>query len=311
MHIEKHQLEQAMQIRYISLRFTIQFHGDAHLPMNKTSAIRGGIGEMLLCANCVRDRNCEACDFAQECMVRRTLYSQFEKKPAFVTTGESVGYVLECENLEEFFEAGSTLEFQLFLFGKTIVYFSQFLQAISQLGVVGLGKGHARFSLVSIRNARGKEILDGHSIYMKHYRIQTVGDYVRYRLAKTSFWENVICFRSPVTLKYQGEFQKTLTLEAVIPSVFRRLYILGCFEGLDCLELRWEEDYPKVLATDSRPVQVPRYSGTHNQRMVLHGVKGTMQLSEISEELRAVLLAGEVMHIGKNTSFGFGKYRLK
>lgn len=305
-----HHLEQALQIRYVKLHFKIQFREDSRLPMNKVSAIRGGIGEMLLCSNCIRDRDCEHCDFESECIVKRTMYSQFDKKPAFVTTGESAGYVLECENYEEVFYAGDSLNFQLILFGKTIVYFSQFLQAIYQLGSAGLGKEHAQYDLVSIRNTRGKEILEGQNVRMEYYKVQTVRDYVEYRVRQNTVWENRIRFKTPVTLKYQGQYQEKLIPEAVIRAVFRRIYILDCFEGMDCEELYWQEDFPKVLKESTEKITVYRYSERKNQKIGLHGIKGEMLLSEIPKELLAVLLAGEVIHIGKNTSFGFGRYRV-
>ena len=40
------------------------------------------------------------------------------------------------------------------------------------------------------------------------------------------------------------------------------------------------------------------------------GDRGGMQLEKIPDDLILLLLAGEVTHIGKNTSFGFGRYRL-
>lgn len=55
---------------------------------------------------------------------------------------------------------------------------------------------------------------------------------------------------------------------------------------------------------------VRRYSSTQDQKMPLKGIKGEMRLSHIPGELMPALLAGEVLHIGKNTSFGFGKYRV-
>lgn len=303
-------LRQALQIRYVKLHFQIRFVEATRLPVNKVSAIRGGIGEMLLRANCIRDRNCAECDFEQECIVRRTMYSKFDVKPAFVTTGDSVGYVLECENYEELFAEGDRLEFYLILFGKTIVYFSQFLQAVYQLGSVGIGKEHSRYRLVSIRNTVGKEILDGANVLMEHYVVQTIGDYVGYRLKQESVWENRIRFKTPVTLKYQGRMQERLTIEALIPAVFRRLYILDCFEGLECEEIRWQGIWPKVLQESSRKISVLRYSSTQDQRMTLWGIKGELLLSEIPPELLPALLAGEVMHVGKNTSFGFGRYQV-
>ncbi len=308
--MELQQVKRALQVRYIKLHFGLRLLEDTILPVNKVSSVRGGIGEMLLRANCIRDRDCEKCDFEDECIVRRTMYSRFEKKPEFVTSGESAGYVLECENYEEEFQMGDILEFQLLLFGKTIVYFSQFVQAVYQLGTVGLGREDSHYEIAYIRNTLGKDILKGMNICMDQCKVLTLRDYVAYRLRQNPGQEGRIRFKTPVTLKYQGEFQQHLSMEAVLPAVLRRIFIMDCFENLKCEALRWEEEYPKVLQESSRPITVYRYSSTQDQKMPLKGIKGEMVLSEIPEGLLPVLLAGEVLHIGKNTSFGFGRYRI-
>ena len=303
-------LEQALKIRYVRLHFQIRFWEHTRLPMNKVLALRSGIGEMLLRANCIRNRKCGVCDFEKECIVRRTMYFLFEKdkKPVFITTGESVGYMLECENYQEEFYGGEVLGFQLILFGKTIVYFSQFLQAVFQLGHAGIGKEHSTYDIVSIKNTRSKEMLKGQDILMEHYEVETVGDYVGRRLNKQGTWEKSIRFKTPVTLKYRGEFQNNLSLEAVLPAIFRRIYILDCFEGLDCGEMEWKGDWLETVKSEARMITVYRYSGTQDQKVALRGVKGQLVLSDFPEEMLPVLLAGEVTHIGKNTSFGFGRY---
>ena len=63
-----------LDIRYVKLEFTLTFPNSCVLPISKASAIRGGMGEMLLRANCIRDRNCDNCDFVEECIVQRTMY---------------------------------------------------------------------------------------------------------------------------------------------------------------------------------------------------------------------------------------------
>ena len=98
----------ALQVRFIKLCFTIIFIENSVLPVDKVSAIRGGMGEMHHSMNCVHDRQYEVCDFESKCIVQRTMYSKFEKSPEFVTTGESIGYVLECENGREYFRKWET-----------------------------------------------------------------------------------------------------------------------------------------------------------------------------------------------------------
>ena len=305
-------LSNAFQIRYIKLHFTLEFPEVTTLPKHKVSAIRGGVGEMLLRANCVRDRKCEVCDFRTECMVQRTMYSQFEIHPSFVTTGESVGYVYECTDYREEFLAGDHLEFNLLLFGKTIVYFNQYMQAICALGQQGLGKNHSRFYIVGVKNSKLQPILSGNTLNMAKYEIQTVADYVEYRLKQMQNTpvSHKLAFDTPLTLKYKGEFLNEFQIEAIVASAQRRIYMLDCFEGIENEWYREVVPLPQTIRQESRLQGVERYSSRKQEKMLLRGIKGFIETEPIKEELLQILLAGELLHIGKNTSFGFGQYKI-
>lgn len=303
----------AFDIRYVKLHFTAQIEEDTRLPINKVSALRGGMGEMLLRANCVRDRNCEACDFETECIVRRTMYSKMEIQPAFMTRGDSVGYVLECEDYREIFFAGDTFSFNLILFGKTIVYFSQFLNAFYALGQNGLGTEKSRFRIIGVTNSRNESVLDGNSIYMKKYVITSLKNYIQYRENALAGAERItIKFQSPLSLKYKGEQQERFRIGAVMSACRRRVYMLDCFEGIEC---DLPDDNSIVLPEEGeeshRSVRVRRYSSRTDTGMELKGIEGSLEITKPTQESLRLLIAGELVHIGKNTSFGFGRYRLK
>lgn len=311
----KAELSKALNIRYVKLHFTLMFSEPARMPKNKTSAIRGGMGEMLLRANCIRDRKCENCDFYSECIVQRTMYSQFSIKPEFVTTGDSIGYVIECENLEEKFKAGDTLQFNLILFGKTIVYFNQYMQALFALGRVGIGRYQAKFQIVSVTNTKNHPILDGDNIYMEYYMILTVENYVRYRFKELEQqgMEGILNFKTPLTVKYKAEWIQEFHMEAILNAIRRRIFMLDCFEGIetDMDEIYEMVQIPHIVCQESRFVGIERYSARQDRKMVLRGLEGYAELDHIPIDILPLLLAGELIHIGKNTSFGFGRYRLK
>ena len=65
---------------------------------------------------------------------------------------------------------------------------------------------------------------------------------------------------------------------------------------------------PKFLQQEHHLVHVCRYSTRKNEKMILKGIKGQALLSELSEDIWQILIVGELIHIGKNTSFGFGRY---
>lgn len=310
----KFNIKEALDVRYVKLHFTLMFPEACILPLSKASAIRGGMGEMLLRANCIRDRECEMCDFAKECIVQRTMYSQFDDKPAFITTGDSVGYVVECENYQEIFEAGDTLEFNLILFGKTIVYFNQYLQAFFALGQNGLGKEHGRFIITQVCNTKGQPILDGTDVYMKYYQVETLQGYVDYRMRQVAEGEipKRMVFCTPLTQKFQGQFLEEFDMEAITKSIQRRLYMLNCFEGKDIIDFYQENlEVPEIVSQTVKEIRVGRYSSRQDSKMFLKGIKGEILLDEMPETLLELYLAGELIHIGKNTSFGFGRYKLR
>lgn len=308
-------LEKLLQIRYIKLHFYLEILRDGLLPRHKSSALRGGMGQMLLMTNCIRDKNCEKCDFEEDCLVRRMMYPKMEIRPKFMTQQDSEGYILECENQEESFSAGEILEFNLLLFGRTIVYFYQFLQAFYYLGMQGLGSERVPFRVHHVTNTTRELIVEGSNIYMENFHILKLADYVSYRLGKAIIHDsNTLVFHSPLTMKYKGEFQEKLDPEAILAAVERRLYILNCFEGK-----RENENYARVLIQDHVPasagqhayiVKIPRYSGTQNKKVSFQGIRGYCILSEMDDVARILLIAGELVHIGKNTSFGFGRYTL-
>ena len=151
--------ERRLSILYIKLQFSLVFQENTVLPEEKVSALRGGMGEMLLRQNCVSDRICEECIFESACIVRKTMYTHMEKKPSFMQGNDSIGYLIECEDYRTNIKAGDTVGFSLTLFGNNIVYFGQYLQAFSSLGMYGLGKNHSRYEIQEIRNMYGQSIL--------------------------------------------------------------------------------------------------------------------------------------------------------
>lgn len=306
----------ALKVQFIKLRFTIIFLSDSILPKDKVSAIRGGMGEMLLRMNCVRDRQCGLCEFEAECIVNRTLYSKFAKKPDFVTTEGSAGYILECENRKNTFKAGEKLNFYLILFGKTIVHFNQFFQAFTALGQQeGIGKYHAKFQIGSITNTEGMPIVTGNLVNMDRYVIHTLYDYIMFRkmYLDISLEKYMIIFDTPLTLKYKSEYLHEFQIEAIFSAIKRRIYILNCLEGID--ETLLENDIPSPLPEVSQQehylVKVNRYSIRKNEKMTLKGLRGHMTISGLTEDAMTLLLIGELLHIGKNTSFGFGRFHIK
>lgn len=309
--MNREELLEALKIRYTDLEVTLLFPESVSVPRYKVSALRGGMGQVLLGQHCVRDENCEACDFAAECLIQRTLYSQYEIQPPFARKGNSIGYVIECGDSREQIPAGGTMTFHLLLFGKTIVHAYEFLQAFYWLGKKGLGKDAARYEILNVSGGRGKSLIRNGAFCIQNLEIDRVSNYVLKReqqLLRKEGKSFIIRFLTPVTLKYRGAFIREFTKEAVLESVMRRIYSFNCFEGRKMESAGLEEETFTITKQDCRPRKEKRYSTRTGQPMYLRGSGGEIHCEEISEIALLALLAGEKTHIGKNTSFGFGKY---
>lgn len=303
--------EGRFDIPYIKLKFHIVFPEDSVLPREKVSALRGGMGEMLLRQNCIRDRDCGRCPFKEACIVHRTVYTRMERKPAFMQGDDSVGYLLECEDHQTAFRCGQGFFFYLILFGSNVVYFGQYLQAFYQLGMNGLGRDHARFRITEVRNGRGQKIVDGYTVDMKRYSLENLEDYVTermYSLQKQGH-RNKVVFHTPLCLKFQGEYLEGFCAEAIFKAVSRRVMMLDYFVG-NYMDQPGFPSYPDVIRQKALYRVVPRYSSTHGSKILLKGITGTVCFDEIPEEMFPYLVAGELLHIGKNISFGFGRYSI-
>ena len=343
-------------VRFVKLDILLRFKGDPSvswkLPRYKTSAFRGGLGNMLLMEHCISDRNCEACSFRNECVVQRIFYHKLRIRPSFVQSGESLGFVIECTDKRMHASGGDTLRVGLILFGDVIVHFSALLQALYRLGLQGLGKDHACFDVMRIRKLTGQhidhdsgrirddwiDIFSEGNVYLANLSPLGLWEYAQLRAAivaqniSTSIDESgciPIRFRYPWTQKYQGQFLEHFNKDAFLEAIGRRLYLLRCLEGIDVDaesattepapasagphrhtygmdSSLWDDITMEVIHEEA--MEVPRYSGTHKQKITLHGLVGELRLHDMPPELLPWLCAGELTHIGKNTSLGLGKY---
>lgn len=299
-------------IPYIKLRIDIEILNDTIFPATKVSALRGGLGEMILQRYCVSDRNCNTCKFKRTCVAEHTFYSFMEKKPAYLTGRGSIGYLIECYDYREYYSKGSRMKFYLILFGESIGYFDVYFQAFCELGKKGIGKHKAIYRITDIINEKGEVVVHKDRKHMDRYNEKILLNYIQDR--KKQFGMDVqryiISFVTPFSMKYMKKYMNEFNTEALVKGAARRVEMLNYYIGHE-VHIPEFSLYPKILSQTIKKECYKRYSSTHKSDIYLRGISGKVVLSEMSEECLDYLLAGELLHIGKNTSFGFGKYRIK
>ena len=311
--MEMDNITKALHIRYLKLKLLLETSRKCIFPKHKVSAIRGGMGEILMQEHCIGDRVCDTCGFLKECMVQHIMYSKYDLIPFFASDGDSIGYVLECHNTEKSFQKGEQIKLNLLLFGDTIVYVREILNAIRKLGIYGVGNHYAPYTVVSISDDEGTEFLENGQLEVSRITPSYVDTYVQERI--TGFQEASkikIAMNSPVTIKFHQEFLQKFDMEAMVRAIKRRIYMLDCYEGIEALEYYKEKTVTvPILYQECYNKTVPRYSNRKKQKVFLRGLMGKIELDNPGLEVLMLLLAGELIHVGKNTSFGFGGYKLQ
>lgn len=300
-------------VRFSQIWIKLLLVEDCNLPKHKVSAIRGGLGQMLMAQNCIRDGACQGCDFLTSCIVRNIMYAPFKIKPPSVTHDESMGYVIDCTDMREWCRAGDSIWVQFTLFGNTISYVMPLVYALTSFGYAGIGKARAKFQITEIKNRSQKPILNDGTINLKNIQIETVGQYVYERMSckKADGSHLRVKLLSPCSVKYRGEFLQQFDEHALVVSMLQKLYHYRLYEGKDAEKEYWEEEeFPVICCQHIKKVAIPRYSTTQNRKMYLNGIQGEMELAGCSEKLQRLLYATEILHLGKNTRFGFGKIQV-
>lgn len=297
------------QAVFTKLFLTIQLEKSGRLPKQKASAIRGGMGQILLQQYCLKEKVvCSKCIMEGRCIVRNILYAKYKKKPEFVTDTESMGFTLACLNQKEDVQQGETITFTITLFGETIAFLSPIINAIHGLGQVGLGKEHISFHIIKIQNRNYEQILKETGLLKSRILIETLEDYIKQRMKEAM--KGKLKLLSACSIKYMGSILDDFDQQAFAEAVARRVYMLNLFEGIEIEKPEIDMSPCMVTKQKTKVVFVPRYSTVKNEKMYLKGICGEVQLKGLTPEIQQLLIAGEITQVGKNSRFGFGVYEM-
>ena len=173
----------------------------------------------------------------------------------------------------------------------------------------GIGKYKSKYVIESVTNTKRKILVEGENVYKKNYVVQTIDEYVQFRMNHSNK-EDTLVLHTPATIKYNGKLMDEIDMEAIMAAIARRIYILDCFEGIAADKVDILEHLPKLLSQNAYTESVRRYSSTHDEKISLHGIRGNAVFEQADDIAYALLYAGELIYIGKNTSLGFGRYSL-
>jgi len=225
---------------------------------------------------------------------------------------------------EGYYPVGSTFSFDLTLIGKAISFFPYFIVAFKELGDQGLGRGRKPFRLKQISavdSIRGRE----EPIYTAEEELVRTGE-VKVTLADcqrlaASFLADGgpttlrLAFLTPTRLKYQDHLVDKPEFHIIFRSLLRRLSALALFHcgtklDVDYRGLIAQTQTVQLIQDETKWVDWERYSSRQRERMVFGGLIGQATYAGDVRPFLPYLLFGQWTHVGKNATFGLGRYRI-
>lgn len=302
--------------------FHLQALETLSLPSYKGSTLRGAFGHTFKKVVCVnRQRICAECILKGKC-----IYSYVFETPPPSDTSMMRKYpyaphpfvILPPLDKKTLYEKGDSLIFQLTLIGKAIDFLPYFVYTFDELGKNGLGKGKGKCELVEVRLDRfeglgptliysGKDkILQNqvHVITGKDFESQDVGGSILELL-----------FLTPTRLKYDGHLTSKPEFHILLRNLLRRVSLLSYFHcnfelNVDFKGLIEAAKKVRVSRADISWLDWERYSQRQETRMKMGGFLGSISFEGELERFLLFIRLGELIHVGKGTSFGLGKYTI-
>lgn len=224
------------------------------------------------------------------------------------------GYIIEDDTQPKLkYQPGDYIYFNLFLIGNSIKYIDLFISAVVFLGKkYWLGRksgyGHGKFILEEVLN-NDKNIYDRlkEKLYISNFTkttLETLEHRNKYKRILLNFISPTCIVPEydvkPVLLNRTGDMKLFMNM------LYKRLvHLQYLYCGEDEFELEQINGFPFKI-TGSEFTNHKYIIG----RKKFEGFTGYLEVGEVPENYIPLFILGEQLHVGKDCSYGFGKYEI-
>lgn len=310
---------------FAKFRFTIKAVEEMALPAYKGAVFRGGFGYAFKKIVCIQrtKKECSECLLHKSCVYSYVFETAPPEDTRVLRLYRTVPHPFVIEpplSGERIVKQNDALTFNLILIGRAVDYLPYFILTFAELGKQGIGKNRSKFILEKV------EYLDisgeGKTIYTcENEKLQS--DYALLNAAQLNRAGESngnsrieIEFLTPFRARFDGKITDDIGFHIIFRNLIRRvssLQYFHCGRELECDYKAYIEDAEKIetVSNNLQWLDWERYSTRQKQKMTLGGVLGNVKYEGDFRQFMQILRLGEYIHVGKGTSFGLGKYRMK
>jgi hypothetical protein len=301
--------------------FFCRFTTAGQLPAFKGSMLRGAFGRALRDTSCtLKLQECKTCLLKSACVHAVVFEGESSERARGKAASQHLDsarpYVIEPPlEHKRTYSPGDPLAFRILLFGKAAEYLPHVICAVEKMGETGLGqKGDTsgRFALEAAQ-VDGRPVYDYKSGKLDLHQAPE-------ELVLGSDTPNVLDtlrveFVTPFRFKHQNRLRGDVPFHLLVRAALRRIAILeGAYgrreRSLDYRGIAARAASVGIFSTDCRWVDYERYDSRQKTRMRLGGIQEHVAYTGNLAEFLPYLRYCERVHLGKQTTFGYGKVRI-
>lgn len=307
---------------------------ETNLPAYLGSVLRGGFGSALRRVCCpLGAGHCTQCPHPPVCPYAYIFETAPVHGPEVLRDLQDVPrpFVLEVAPLGSepvHLVPGDRVEFGFVLIGRAVEYLPHCVAALRDMAVTGVGRNRRRLELERVLQVDPSAFLagstDGHTIYCSGAPVNNKA--VAERCVRSSHILQLaerydgfgvkLVFETMTRLKHGDRLVGTPEMHVMVRALMRRVSALAYFHH----GIRLDLDFRAIIDWSKRVKLVQdrtswtewvRYSNKQNSAMKMGGIIGEAAYEGSVEPLLPLLIGGSLVHVGKNVTFGHGKYTVE
>jgi hypothetical protein len=308
------------KMTFLPLRFQLKAREEFVLPAYKGATFRGGFGYVFKKSVCAARfvPACKECILAPSCVYAYVFETVRPDNAEVMRKYEHVPHpfvLCPPTGRQRLIRKDDTLDLEMVLIGRAIEYLPYFVLTVDGLARDGLGADKGKCELLSVSS--GEKVI----FTPDNLHIQVMPPLSLPELSAHHDWQKLtLNFLTPLKLQRQGRIiKKGLTFQDIFRALLRRITLLAVFHcgvqhseiDIDFKELIEKAGHIQTIKDNTRWFHWSRYSTRQKRVMPAGGLVGDITFEGDFAPFWPFLLLGEYFHVGKNTSFGLGKYLLK
>lgn len=296
---------------------------------HKGTVFRGGLGRVLRDKACLLPgAQCDNCYLQTNCIYLNIFESPVPPGSKYLM-GQSFAphpFVIEPPlEKKDYYKPGEVIDFKLILVGSAVHYLPYFIYAFIELGSRGIGKlvngkrGKCYLNRVeSLGGIDGEPLstlyLNDCQSYLEPSVLLTFDTLISNSagfIDRCQFLK--VSFVTPTSIKKLEKINHILDFKLFIKNILRRLSTLSYFYCNHELNLDYAAllDYAGRITVNESNLNITswgRFSGRQQQRFIDTGFQGEISFYGDLDSFIPFIIIGQFLHMGKGTSYGFGKF---